>query len=143
MASNICAEQQKLEEDNDVLSKAGSLNADLLDESMEEDDTREPAVTRSAAKRMVDEDISAAIVVNNKSVPSAPALIPNTVSRFPQQLQLEARQQLSVLYLRRLRKGVCLSRYLIGLNKAVLLKLLIYSSGPLATPQTSWVGPEG
>ena len=79
MASNICAEQQKLEEDNDGLSEAGSLNADLLDESMEEDDTREPAVTRSAAKRMVDEDISAAIVVNNKSdsVPSAPALIPN------------------------------------------------------------------
>ena len=79
MASNICAEQQKLEEDNDGLSEAGSLNADLLDESMEEDDTREPAVTRSAAKRMVDEDISAAIVVNNKSdsVPSAPALNPN------------------------------------------------------------------
>ena len=77
MTSNICAEQRKLEEDeNDGHSEAGSLNDDLLDESMEEDDTREPAVTYSAAKRIADDDISAAAVVHNKveSVPSAPAL---------------------------------------------------------------------
>ena len=143
MTSNICAEQQKLEEDDNGHSEAGSLNADLLDESMEEDDTREPAVTCLAAKRIVDEDISVANVVHNKveSVLSAPIINPS-ISLFsvtPVGGQAAANSIISETS----PKGGLIVQIPDRVKQSGTFEAITLFSGPLATPRTFWVGPVG
>ena len=51
-SSSICEEQRQLEEkhEDDGGSDSASLHEELLDMSIDEDDSRDPAVTRSASK---------------------------------------------------------------------------------------------
>ena len=85
MASQICEEQRKLEEvEDDIRSEEGSPNEDLLDESMEEeDDHREPAITRSASKAAVI-DLSALRATPLGGSAAAPNPVPSLLQATPQ-----------------------------------------------------------